>query len=182
VNSHPAPDYLKNYLTFVKKIDAFCNNITTEFQEFILCKPGCSKCCRHLSLFPVEGAALSYAISMLSEDEKALLEKHAEKGDRSECPFLAEDICMIYEFRPVICRTHGLPVMTEGDGKKTIDFCPENFKGVDSLPGSAILNLELINRTLVSINSLFLNEVSETFFSNDKRVEMIDIIMYMRDL
>ena len=72
--------------------------------------------------------------------------------------------------------------MTEGDNGKTIDFCPENFKGVDSLPGSAILNLELINQTLVSINSLFLNEASETLSSNDKRVEMIDVIMYMRNL
>ncbi len=36
-----------------------------------------------------------------------------------------------------------------------MDVCPLNFKGVDSLPGSAMIDLDRLNTTLTAINGLF---------------------------
>lgn len=74
------------------------------------------------------------------------------------CPLLVADRCLLYEARPIICRTHGLPVLaTEGDGRR-IDVCPLNCRDIKQLPGQAVLNLEQLNTLLVSVNVLYLRE------------------------
>ena len=61
----------------------------------------------------------------------------------------------MYQARPIICRTHGLPLLVHRDGASGIDFCPENFRGAASIPGSAIIDLDRLNATLATINTLF---------------------------
>ena len=39
-----------------------------------------------------------------------------------------------------------------------MDFCPENFKGVKNLPGSAVIDLERLNTALVAVDALFCRE------------------------
>lgn len=67
------------------------------------CQKGCSGCCR-------DGLTMSAA-------EAAVIHKlypdigHAQPHEPGACPFLdAHGACRIYEARPYICRTHGLPM------------------------------------------------------------------------
>lgn len=100
------------------------------------------------------------AAGRLRPDELLRLkERLAAWNNGDACPLLADDQCLLYEARPIICRTHGLPILvTEGDERR-IDVCPLNCQGLETLPGEAVLDLERLNTLLVSVNVLYLREV-----------------------
>ena len=150
---------LSNYRQLVARVDEFCARIEGDFREGIVCRRGCDSCCRHLSLFPVEAAALSAALAeapaALSAEIRERARAAAEDGP---CPLLKDGACLLYEARPLICRTHGLPLLGRRDGERFIDHCPLNFQGMESLPASAVIDLETLNTTLAAVNRLFVKE------------------------
>jgi uncharacterized protein len=166
---------LANYRAFLERVDTLCAKIIAEFTEKILCRAGCSGCCRHLNLFPVEAANLADAVGKLPREIRELLARRADWQEEEQCPLLLDDRCLVYRDRPVICRTHGLPLLTDLEGEKRIDFCEENFRGVTSLSGDMVIDLDTLNRILVAINGRFESESSETSFRN-KRYSIAEII------
>lgn len=146
---------LANYRAFLERVDQLCTRITAEYAGEILCRAGCSGCCRHLNLFPVEAANLAEAILRLPKEIKDLLAGRINWTEEASCPLLLDDRCLVYRNRPVICRTHGLPLLVEVDGEKIVDFCEENFRGVASLSGDMVIDLEALNRALVAINGKY---------------------------
>jgi len=167
---------LANYRLLVSRVDELCNRITDQFARAIACRAGCSSCCRHLTLFPVEAAALAGALSGLGDPFRTHLESIGEMPEDGPCPLLLDDRCIAYASRPIICRTHGLPLLTEIDGERRIDFCPDNFLGMDSLPGDAVMNLDLINRTLVAINARYLQDTADPSFRDKERYSIAEIV------
>ena len=75
------------------------------------------------------------------------------------CPLLINKECILYEARPIICRTHGFPIYIEKDGKSLVDFCPKNFKDVTSFSKDALLSLGHLNTLLTAINTQFLKSI-----------------------
>jgi Fe-S-cluster containining protein len=150
---------LENYFRLIDKVDELSRRIEDRFRDSISCVRGCDACCRHLTLFPVEGAALALALKELDPDSADHIRSRARGAlPDGPCPLLKDGACLLYRARPLICRTHGLPLLTASEGKKRIDFCPENFRGLDSLPGDAVIDLDLLNSALAAINSLFVRE------------------------
>ncbi|SNB46667.1 YkgJ family cysteine cluster protein [Geobacter sp. DSM 9736] len=156
--------HLENYRVLIAKIDDFCNRVTEDLAEHIACRPGCDGCCRHLTLFPVEAAAL---ISALAKAPPELAEQITERARQAtpdgDCPLLINGRCALYESRPVICRTHGLPLLIREDAASRLDHCPLNFKTLESIPGHLILDITPLNAMLVSVNALFTAERPATF-------------------
>jgi len=167
---------LANYRLLVSRVDELCNRITDQFALAITCRAGCSGCCRHLTLFPVEAAALANALSGLDDPARTPLASIGEMPENGPCPLLLNDRCIAYAARPIICRTHGLPLLTKIDGERRIDFCPDNFRGMDSLPGDAVMNLDLINHTLVTINARYLQDTDYPSFHGKERYSIADIV------
>jgi Fe-S-cluster containining protein len=150
---------LENYRQLVAKVDALCAGIEENHRPQIACRKGCDACCRHLSLFWIEGVALARAVESLPREEAQHIRRRARQATADgSCPLLENGQCLLYPARPIICRTHGLPLLGERDGQQFIDTCPENFKGLDSLPAAAVINLELLNTILTTINGLFVLE------------------------
>ena len=172
----PPDENLLNYRSLLSRVDQLCGEITGRFAEQVTCRAGCSGCCRHLSLFSVEAANLSKAVNALPDEVRLLLAGRIEWPENGPCPLLLEGLCLVYRDRPVICRTHGLPLLMEVEGARRIDCCPENFKGTGSLPGGAVINLETLNSTLVAINALFVAEANDENFHKDERFTIADII------
>lgn len=115
-----------------------------------------------MSVFAVEAMAISLALSRLSPETLHHLREHAKTYPDSEiCPLLENGICVIYESRPVICRTHGLPILVLQNGRHEADFCPLNFQNISSLPSRAMIDIEKMNQMLFAINAVFISEFPE---------------------
>lgn len=164
---------LENYRALLARVDELCGATSAHFQTEIACRPGCDACCRHLTIFAVEAAALKAALQELPPAEAELVrQKAAQTAPDSPCPLLHEGLCLIYQARPIICRTHGLPLLITRDGEKEVDFCPENFRGLTSIPGSAVLDLDRVNAALTAINALFLQS-----FPGPERIAMAEALL-----
>ena len=147
---------LENYRLLVARVDVLCNGIIAAFHPHITCNKGCDSCCRHLSLFPVEGVALAAAVAELPADAAAYLRQRAgEAAADGPCPLLMGGQCLLYAARPLICRTHGLPILTMEAETRRVDFCPSNFTGLASLPGEAVIHLDRLNASLAAVNAHF---------------------------
>lgn len=149
-------DLLENYRRLVDLVDGLCQRINQEFSEHLVCRAGCDACCKHITLFPVETAALSLALHDLPPDHLATIQEQARTSTPDgPCPLLVNGCCQLYPSRPLICRTHGLPLLTGAPADRQIDFCPRNFVGIATLPGSAVIDLDRLNELLVAINTVF---------------------------
>ncbi len=146
----------KDYQALVKRVDGHIAGIQKTFPDKIACKKGCDRCCRFLTLFPVEAFSLSRAYVRLPDDIKVNIRLNLEKAG---CPLLIERECVLYPFRPIICRTHGYPIYMEKKGRLLVDFCPDNFKGVSSFPKETLLHLDQLNTLLAAINRQFIGSI-----------------------
>lgn len=154
---------LENYHRLVEKVDSLCEGIASMLGESLTCHPGCSSCCLAISVFPVEAVALIEAANRLTPGQLKHLKQHLEgwkPGDT--CPLLEESRCLLYEARPIICRTHGLPILISEPGGKRVDVCPLNCHGLEKIPGNAMVDLERLNTMLVAVNSLYMKEFGTT--------------------
>ena len=176
MSESPPEENLANYLLLLIRVDQLCGKITEQFSDQIACRAGCSGCCRHLSLFPVETANLFRAIKNLPIEIKVILSERIQWTENDSCPLLLDDCCTVYQSRPVICRTHGLPLVTETDGGRVVDCCPENFRTAGSLPGSVVINLETLNSALVAINAMFIVNNDDECFQISDRYTIAEII------
>ena len=152
-------ELLRNYRDLLARVDLICRGIEAEFGALIACRAGCDGCCRQISFSRVEVAALAAALDDFPPEQAALIRARArDASPAGPCPLLENGLCLLYAARPIICRTHGLPLLTQGEGGPTVDFCPLNFRDLDSLPGRAVIDLDRLNTALVAINALFVAE------------------------
>ncbi len=157
------PNPLDNYNQMIARIDALCRGIEDSLSGQITCSEGCSSCCTSITIFPVEAAALNAALATLPNEEATTLRRYvADHAEGERCPLLRNHRCMLYVARPVICRTHGLPILYAEDNKTTIDCCPHNLIGSETISGNAVIDLDRVNSLLVAVNALFISRIDET--------------------
>jgi Fe-S-cluster containining protein len=150
---------LENYFNLVSRVDQLCKSAEEVLHEHLSCAEGCSSCCKTISLFPVEAAAINAAVATLPEKYAESVRHHVTVGVEGDaCPLLLGNRCLIYAFRPIICRTHGLPIMFTDQGERRVDYCPKNLQDCRSLPGSAVIDLDRLNELLVAVNMLFIRQ------------------------
>jgi Fe-S-cluster containining protein len=148
---------LAPYRALLAQVDLLCARIGAAFPAEIKCRAGCATCCTLQGVLPVEAASLALACRRLpAADGEALRARLQAAADADRCPLLTDDCCPLYAARPIICRTHGLPLLVEDEHGRRVDRCPLNFTGLATLPGSAIIALETLNQALVVANRHFL--------------------------
>lgn len=136
------------------------------------CRVGCSRCChQRFGVFEVEAHRLRTALARLSRSDPALRERVRRQADdpaaMDRCALLVDDRCAVYDERPLICRTHGLPTRVrdrvrdhegpataEGGrapwaamGSESLQGCPLNFTSEDP-PAASVLELQAVNAPL----------------------------------
>lgn len=94
----------------------------------ITCHAGCHDCCSDgLSVFAIEAAVI--------ERHHGDLLTNGAPNEAGGCAFLDEQgQCRVYEHRPYVCRTQGLPLRwlerdEEGEPAEVRDVCPLNAEG-----------------------------------------------------
>ena len=150
---------LANYRMLIKSLNDHARRVARDYADHMQCRKGCDGCCQHLSLFWVEGFALFDALRQKPAAKAAEIKRRLGAGLKDcDCPLLEEHGCLLYEARPVICRTHGLPLMNGTGEERALHYCPENFRNLETLPGDAVLDMEVVNASLATINTLFVAE------------------------
>ncbi|PLX80182.1 MAG: hypothetical protein C0616_08970 [Desulfuromonas sp.] len=165
---------LDPYRALVQKVDTFGRQVHRLFADRMACRKGCAGCCLLESVLPVEAASLDLALKSLPQESFQGLVNTANSVS-TNCPLLLNGECSIYAARPLICRTHGLPLLIREEKGNRVDVCDKNFVGGGSLPGEAVLDLEALNAALVMINRRFLQE-HPGFAADGERVLLADLI------
>lgn len=151
-------DYLKQ---LHQKILEHQLRVEGNYPQGMQCKNGCSQCCYvSLSVFNVEAQLIKDWFTALKESEKEVLRekwltpaqvKENFFGEPKEsCPFLVNESCSIYEVRPIICRTQGLPLKFVLEEEVAVDACPLNFEDAELELGDC-LDLDKLNLILSSL-------------------------------
>lgn len=137
------------YLVLLVKVTDFWDRAVDAQPRAFACRAGCAGCCLPgLSVLPVEAAALRAHLAGLADPDRERLLTRLDAGSpRASCAFLADDLCLVYPARPVICRTHGLALRVED----RVDHCPLCYTEEAPRP-EAILSLETLNTLLVLVN------------------------------
>lgn len=151
-------EYLKQ---LHQKISEHHQRVEKNYPQGMTCKNGCSRCCYvDLSVFTVEAQYIRDWFSGLESSKKTDIAELWKKEVRTQenffgktveaCPFLKDESCTIYEARPVICRTQGLPLKFTEDNEPAVDACPLNFEN-DELEFEDCLDLDRLNLILATL-------------------------------
>jgi uncharacterized protein len=180
---------VSSYKKFIEQVDLLSAKFQARYSKHLVCRAGCSGCCHHhLSVFAVEAEETRAAIESLPAPIRASVEEQAREvikrealGEKVACPLLVDDRCSIYESRPLICRTQGLPLLLETeDGEQEVDFCPLNFTGAgaaDDLDEEHLVPLDALNMRLALLNLEHCRETGLDDKASGQRMKMADIIL-----
>ena len=172
------PDLLDNYNQLVTRVDALCHGIAADLGRQITCAAGCSSCCIAITLFPVEAAAMRKELAALPAQQADKIRQHVSQHlDTERCPLLHNHRCLLYAARPIICRTHGLPIIYTEHGQRQSDCCPRNLSEAKTVPGSSVVNLDTLNTLLVAVNSIYLSQSGSNACAEAERLTISEIIL-----
>jgi len=149
---------LMDYRRLIARVDRMVHRIRRKYSVQIACHKGCACGCRNLSIWPIEALSLSGALQNLPQPVNATFRKRAAAASFWDCPLLQEGACSLYAFRPIICRTHGYPLLTHFQGQPSMGYCRHNFKNIPSIPADAVIDLDKINGMLRVINASAVGE------------------------
>jgi Fe-S-cluster containining protein len=121
------------------KVDAFFARVEARHGDDMQCRTGCSDCCRvRLTITSAEAAAIRAEVARWpAARRRALAPAPAPAevappapGDAppDRCAALDErGRCRIYDARPIVCRSHGVPIRMRRGSLPVIEACPRNF-------------------------------------------------------
>ena len=115
--------YFEKYMLLRNEIDNHSNKLGNEHKKQMQCKKGCDMCCMDYNIFPIE---FYYILNNFKE--KKIIPETSDEQKENVCVFLKNCACSIYHQRPIICRTHGLPLLFMNDNNEwELSACQLNF-------------------------------------------------------
>jgi uncharacterized protein len=161
--SHPhreLPEIIQLLRSLYREVDKEIKRLLGLHRTPLQCRPGCAECCMDgISVNAVEAENIRYFCGSLLR-EKA---PHPE----GTCAFLdSENQCRIYEHRPYVCRTQGLPLHWLEDREGTTiamrDICPINDRGtpIEQLPETHCWKIGWAEEELAKLQYAFKKELT----------------------
>lgn len=139
-------EFEEAYKILVRDIDTLVAEIINKhIRKPIVCRPGCDDCCIAFSVLALEASLISSELSA-----KGTVSLHKDR-----CKLLKNKRCTIYEFRPIICRTQGVPIgyINEESGVIEVSACPVNFPSDYEFHHEELLFMDKLNERLSKINN-----------------------------
>jgi len=153
-------DPIEKYREVRNAIDRQVSALEKKHGKHMVCRKGCDMCCMDYSIFPVE------FYSVLNDLKNRNFEMvKSEPATAGSCVFLVNHACTIYTERPVICRTHGLPLLfANDDGEFELSACELNFTNFDfeDFNMDNTFHQDKYNSMLFMLNREFLNANPES--------------------
>ncbi len=128
---------IENYENYLSFLNGKLSNFFERQREYIKCKKGCALCCKNAE-FPYSLLEFKYLLTgfmNLDKEKQDIIERQLErvaeakknfKGQKFlyDCPFLIDDVCSLYEYRGIVCRTFGLLSQKKGEyDTAKVPFC-----------------------------------------------------------
>jgi hypothetical protein len=138
-------------LTLHDTIDRRAREVAEQNRDRLQCRRGCCGCCiDDLTVFEIEASRIVRAHGELLQ--------RGSPHPAGACAFLnAEGACRIYDDRPYVCRTQGLPLrwieLEATDPTEMRDICQLNSGGepIEELPESACWEIGPVEAVLVEL-------------------------------
>ena len=164
--------YYEAYYELIEYVDEKIKKLEKIHSDNLVCKKKCSSCCLDTSVLPIEFFSI---LNLLKQKDIT-----TEQGN-GNCIFLKKGLCTIYEMRPMICRTHGLPLAygeDENPLSKNISFCELNFtKEMPDFGTDNVLDMDELNIELVRLNENFIKTNNKDI---PDRMDMKDLPDYLK--
>jgi hypothetical protein len=134
------------------KIDAFFVRVETRHGDDMRCSTGCSDCCHvRLTITATEAAAIRGEIASWQPDRRGALAANAA-ASTDRCSALdPAGRCLIYAARPVVCRSHGVPIRMREDSLPVVQSCFRNFTHATPEP-DCILDQETLSALVLAVD------------------------------
>ena len=119
--------YFTKYIKLVDEIDRRSAILEDMHKNQMKCSNGCDLCCIDFGILPIE---YHYILNKIKKEDQ-LPDLPVQSADGT-CSFLKNHSCSIYKHRPIMCRTHGLPLLYANDyGEWELSVCELNFTEFD---------------------------------------------------
>jgi Fe-S-cluster containining protein len=140
----PAPDIQRQYERLINDLARQIKLIQQILDQRLNCRLGCAACCLPFSVFALEAAMIAKRVSGLT----------VVRPMPGVCVFLENGLCRIYPFRPIICRSQGLPLAYADAERQCLEVsaCLINFPEGTEFALEELLFLDEINRRLAALN------------------------------
>jgi hypothetical protein len=158
-SSMPDPTAFETLLTQYRTLCRYCDQVFAATAEalrpHIRCAKGCAACCTLESVVPLEAHVIAAYLDAHPIEPSPAPPVARPDNEDAPCVFLRQQACTIYPARPIICRTHGLPLRYPD--QPGIDACPLNFTDFDlsALDPQFVLDMGRITDNLIRLNLAF---------------------------
>jgi len=115
------------------------------------CREGCDACCHaRFGVFELEAVPIRERLARMAKEDPQLRARVRAQADdlphANRCALLVDGRCSVYDERPLICRSQGLPLLADDQ----VDWCPLNFTE-EAPPRESVLSLDALNAPLVAL-------------------------------
>lgn len=134
-----------------RKVDGFFDRVAARHGTDMQCHTGCADCCGvRLTITAVEAAAIRAHAAAMDPAARARL---ATEADATRCAALdAAGRCKIYDARPLVCRSHGVPIRLTRRGLPVVQSCHRNFR-TTTPDADCVLDQTTLSATLLAIDA-----------------------------
>lgn len=199
---------LYKYSKFLENLDFILSDYFKQQDNYIFCKAGCCDCCK-LGQYPMSAIEFDYVekalvslpkntknivtkrINKLKKEYEKHINKNKSKNFEHACPFLVNNLCCIYENRPIICRTFGLIKSAKMQDGTVVALLPEcinqglNYSNVFNFETNDFDNdkIKQLNNAIqpmtydISLQTIYEKNKKNIDFSNKKTM-----IEFLKDL
>lgn len=134
-----------------QKVDAFFARVAERHGTDMQCTTGCSDCCNvRLTITGAEAMAIRAHVAGWSAERRRNL---AATGPTHRCAALdPAGRCKIYDARPLVCRSHGVPIRMGQGSLPVVQACYRNFTRTTPDP-DCILDQATLSATLYAVDA-----------------------------
>lgn len=161
-----SPTAKDRYRELAVRVDAFFSKVEARHADRMQCATGCFDCCQSgLTVTQVEAARIAEHLGHLTQEQRLKVASRGGRPEEEGCAALDEaGRCMIYEARPLVCRSHGVPVKAtlEKGHLPVVSSCPKNFGGGLDFVGieaDAVLDQATLSTILAALEAAYAAEV-----------------------
>jgi uncharacterized protein len=120
---------VSEYRDVASKVDGFFTRVQARHGRDMQCETGCADCCVvRLTITVVEAAEIRGFVAGWPSTRRTTLAANVAASTSACAALDPAGRCLIYDARPIVCRSHGVPIRMRAPGSlPVVEACHRNF-------------------------------------------------------